>query len=253
MWSRMKSTDKAWERWGGEHPYYGVLASDEFLSQNISDSARKRFFKSGENHVENVYSTIQAHLDPDFEPESVLDFGCGVGRLALAFAHRCPSVTGVDVSSSMLSEAEKNCQAANLHNVSFYQSNDELSALSQEFDLIHSFLVFQHIPPSRGLRLCESLANHLKPGGILVLHIYYRCNAPWWIRILVKLRHMFPPLNMVRNLMRGVPFNQPPMQMNTYNLDTVVSLLTKNGLREFYMKPVVVGEFDGVIIYAKQS
>ncbi len=249
----MKSTDKAWERWGNEQPYYGVLTSDEFLSQNITESTKRKFFQSGENHVEHVLSTIQAHLDPDFEPQTALDFGCGVGRLVLAFARRYQSVTGMDVSPSMMSEAEKNCQAANLDNVSFYQSNDALSELSQDYDLIHSHLVFQHIPSSRGMRLCESLMNHLKPGGILVLHLHYRCHAPWWIRALVRLRYMFPPLNMLRNLIRGVPFNQPAMQMNIYNLSSVISLLTRNGIREFYLEPVAAGEFDGAIIYAKKS
>ncbi len=249
----MKSTDKAWERWGSEHPYYGVLAADEFLSHNITEDAKKRFFQSGENHVEHILSTIQAHLATDFEPQAVLDFGCGVGRIVLALARRFPSVTGLDVSPSMLSEAKKNCQTANLGNVSFCQSVDELSGLPQKFNLIHSALVFQHIPASRGLRLCESLANHLKPGGVLVLHLYYRCNAPWWIRMLVKLRYMFPPLNMLRNVIRGVPFNQPAMQMNTYNLSSVASLLTRNGFREFYLEQVTDGEFDGAIIYTKKS
>ena len=249
----MKSTDKAWERWGSEHPYYGVLASDEFLSQNITESSKRKFFQSGENHVEHVLSTIQSHLDADFEPQAVLDFGCGVGRIVLALARRCPSVTGLDVSPSMLSEAKKNCQAANLDNVSFYQSNGELSGLSQKFDLIHSFLVLQHIPASRGLRLCELLMNHLKPGGVMVLHIYYRCSAPWWIRALVRLRYRFALLNMLRNLIRGAPFNQPAMQMNIYSLGTVVSLLKRNGFREFYLEPVAAGEFDGAIIYAKKS
>ncbi len=249
----MKNTDKAWERWGNEHPYYGVLASDEFLSQNITESARKRFFQSGENHVEHVLSTIQVHLDPDFEPQAVLDFGCGVGRLVLAFARCCPSVMGIDVSPSMLAEAKKNCQVANLGNVSFCQSDDALSEFSQEFDLIHSYLVFQHIPSSRGMRLFESLTNRLKLGGVLVLHFHYRCNAPWWIRALVRLRYKFPPINMLRNLVRGVPFNQPAMQMNIYNLSSVVSLLTRNGIRELYIEPVIAGEFDGVIVYAKKS
>ncbi|MFV1996969.1 MAG: class I SAM-dependent methyltransferase [Acidiferrobacterales bacterium] len=246
----MKSTDRAWERWGREHPYYGVLATDEFLSQNITENARKNFFRSGENHVEHILSVIQEHLAPEFEPRAVLDFGCGVGRLVLAFARRCQSVTGIDVSPSMLSEAKKNCQAANLGNVSFYQPNDGLSELSQQYNLIHSYLVFQHIPSSRGMRLCKTLTNKLSSDGILVLHLPYRCNAPWWIRALVRMRYMFPPLNMLRNLIKGVAFTQPAMQMNAYNLGSVVSLLRKNGIRNLYVELLPSGEFDSAIIYA---
>ena len=96
------------------------------------------------------------HLDPSFSPKSVLDFGCGTGRLVIPLAEIADYVLGLDVSESMLWEARKNCKAHALNNVQLLKSDDTLSCLDGCFDFIHSFIVFQHIPVKRGIRIFAS-------------------------------------------------------------------------------------------------
>src|SRR5688500_2310195 len=130
---RINDSDKDWERFGKTDPYFAVLTAPEFHGRP-SDIHRAKFFESGENHIAAVFAIIRERLDPAFAPERALDFGCGVGRLVLPLAARCPAVMGVDVSQSMLAEAGRNCVEAGVTHVQLLQSDDELSAIKGQFD-----------------------------------------------------------------------------------------------------------------------
>src|SRR5580700_5128335 len=124
------STDTAWEEWGRRDPYFGVITNPQFRSAGIDENAKREFFASGEHHVHGVMSTIRKHIDPKFAPRTVLDFGCGVGRLLIPFAKIAEAVVGLDVSPSMLEEARRNCDEQRLHNVRLFRSDDTLSTLT---------------------------------------------------------------------------------------------------------------------------
>jgi 2-polyprenyl-3-methyl-5-hydroxy-6-metoxy-1,4-benzoquinol methylase len=144
-------TDRDWEKWGASDPYYGVYSLDKFRINNLSEQSRDEFFRSGEEHIKGVFDTIWRVFEKDFTPRRSLDFGCGVGRLVLPLAQRSGHVLGVDISPSMLAEAQKNC--TKLQNCSFALTDGKLSEAIGTFDLVHSFIVFQHIPQDRGQRI----------------------------------------------------------------------------------------------------
>src|SRR5262245_35218330 len=102
------NSDKAWEFWGSIEPYWAVCSKADFLLGKIDDASRLDFFQSGEDHVEWLFGTIADHVEPDFRPRVALDFGCGLGRVAIPLAKRCECVIGVDVSDTMLGQARKN-------------------------------------------------------------------------------------------------------------------------------------------------
>ena len=106
----INNSDRDWELFGKTDPYYAVLTAPEFHGQ-LSAAARAKFFGLGEEHIETMLSIIRERLDPAFAPRHALDFGCGVGRLLIPLGRRCDEVTGVDISSSMLAEARRNCDA----------------------------------------------------------------------------------------------------------------------------------------------
>src|SRR6266852_4183437 len=167
------STDTDWEEWGRRDPYFGVITDPKFRSGKINEDAKREFLASGESHVHSVLSTIRKHIDPGFEPRTVLDFGCGVGRLLIPFAKVAEDVVGLDVSPSMLQEARRNCGEQRLHNVRLLRSDDDLSTLTGEFNLIHSCIVFQHIPVERGRALFSKLLGHLCAGGVGAIQLTY--------------------------------------------------------------------------------
>lgn len=167
------NTDIEWEHWGEREPYFGVLTDEKFRSRNITDETKEEFFETGKKHVDYVINICRTHFDQSFSPKRILDFGCGVGRLVIPFAGIGKCVVGLDVSESMLKEAARNCNVYSVGNVELVKSDDNLSSLSGRFDLIHSFIVFQHIPVERGRLILGKLLSHLEEGGICAIQITY--------------------------------------------------------------------------------
>jgi len=174
--SSVHELDVEWEKWGVVDPYFGVLTAPSFRRENLTDQARDAFFRTGELHVKHVLSAASRSVGRPFNPESVLDFGCGVGRLVVPFARAAQRAVGVDVAQSMLSEAARNCEQFGLKNVELRQVDDTLRSIDERFDLVHSFIVFQHIEPTRGLAILRRLLSKVKPGGCAVIHVTYGRN-----------------------------------------------------------------------------
>ena len=216
---------------------------------------RERFFSSGQLHVDMVLGVIRDKFDPHFLPKQVLDFGCGVGRLLIPFAKESSFVIGVDVAPSMLDEARKNCGEHGIANVDLVIADEKLGSVKGQFDLIHSCLVLQHIKMNRGLGFIKKLCDHVSPGGYLALQFHYRCNAPGYIRMLVKLRYLLPLANYIRNIYRRRPVFEPAMQLHVYSMDSVLRILSYRGFGEVYQKLYLSSdrEFESVFLFAKKN
>jgi SAM-dependent methyltransferase len=246
-------TDADWEEWGATDPYFGVLSTDEYHAENLSEESREKFFLSGKTYIDQVLDEIRTHLDSDYRPARSLDFGCGVGRLVIPLCGVSDSVVGVDVSDNMLAEAASNCRERNIENVSFVKSNTGMTGLDGAFNLIHSCLVLQHIPAPRGMQLVSSLLDHLEPGGVVAIQFYYRCDAPKLVRSLVKLRYRLPAANYARNLMRGRPVREPAMQLHTYDMETMIDIAYAAGVNSIYLDLFRYGEFQSVTLYGQKA
>ncbi|MBN6743375.1 class I SAM-dependent methyltransferase, partial [Acidithiobacillus sp. MC6.1] len=59
-------TDKNWEQFRRQDPYYGVITHDQYRQENLSAERRHEFFASGVAHMEAVLSTVRQHLDAEF-------------------------------------------------------------------------------------------------------------------------------------------------------------------------------------------
>ena len=101
----------------------------------------------------------------------VLDVGCGVGRWSCRLAARGASVTGVDLSPTMIAQAQRRAAAQGVAARCRFLAQD-LAALEVDgpFDLILGVTVLQHILEPEALRAAvQRLASHLAPDGSLVL------------------------------------------------------------------------------------
>ena len=245
-------TDKDWEFYGKTEPYFGVVSWDKYLRSNLTESAVEDFFRTGTAHIHSILDIIHQQIDPTFQPHRTLDFGCGVGRLVIPLAAHCDAVVGVDVSEAMLQEAQKNIQEAGLDNVTFVKADDTLSRVSGEFDLIHSFIVFQHIPCPRGEQIARRLVEMLKVGGVGVLHFTYFNELPLMKRITSGLYKTLPWLFRLRNSLKGIP-NKPMMQMNAYNLNTIFYLLQGMGCDRIAIRFTHHGHNPGVLILFQKN
>lgn len=218
----MSDTDRDWERWGAQDPYFGVYSDDRFRRAVMSDRDRSAFFASGQAHIQAVLAELAEAFPQARRPSTALDFGCGVGRLAIPMEQHVERVWGLDVSPSMLAEAERNRSLAGCERLILLRSDDALSALPQLVDLAHSHIVFQHIPWSRGRALFSALAGKVSEGGMLWVQIVTAHRAGHTARLLARTRYAFRPLQWLWNLLRRRPMVDPPMQMHAYDLDALL-------------------------------
>jgi SAM-dependent methyltransferase len=225
-----------WERLGEKDPYWGVLSHDE-LHQVTDGAPLEQFWSSGEVHVERVFSTIRRHVDAEFNPQSALDFGCGVGRILSPLATRVEEAVGIDASSSMLSHARERLAEVGLENVELCAGVENLRAATRTFDLVHSTLVLQHIPPRSGYQLIGELADLLAPGGCGALQIYLGRRVPTWRRSVAWLRARSRLVNCGAEIVKGkLSFKQLPYQMNAYDLRWVLGALGDRGVSQVWIE-----------------
>jgi SAM-dependent methyltransferase len=101
----------------------------------------------------------------------VLDVGCGVGRWSRLLAVRGAEVTGVDLSPTMIAEAQRRAVADGVAHRCRFEVQDlvHLDA-GGPFDLVLGVTVLQHILDPIALRAAlAAMAAHLVRGGRMIL------------------------------------------------------------------------------------
>lgn len=101
----------------------------------------------------------------------VLDVGCGVGRWSRLLAARGADVTGVDLSPTMIAQAQQRAEAEGLGGRCRFRVQD-LSKLDvgEQFDLVLGVTVLQHILDLSALRSALlAMTAHVAPGGRMIL------------------------------------------------------------------------------------
>lgn len=244
--------DRDWERYGAEDPYYAILNTEAYRRDRLDDAAIEEIFRSGENCVEGFLAQAGRCFGWQHRG-SALEFGCGVGRLLLPLARRFDSATGVDVSKSMLAEAERHRRLAGADNVHLEISDDGLTGLDACYDFILSYLVFQHLPVPRGEAVLRRLLDLLRPGGVAALHFTTRRTGSPLRQMVHVLRRNFLPLHRVANLVSGMRFDEPLMQTNLYSLPRLRHIVAAQGITEVEEVPVQHGDHVGVMLYLKRA
>ncbi|MET0727859.1 MAG: class I SAM-dependent methyltransferase [Acidimicrobiales bacterium] len=99
-----------------------------------------------------------------YEPTSVLDAGCGTGRVAIELARHGIDVTGVDVDPSMLAVAQRLAPT-----LTWVASDLTVLDLRRTFDVI---VMAGNVPlfttPGTEAALVAGVARHVPAGGLLV-------------------------------------------------------------------------------------
>jgi ubiquinone/menaquinone biosynthesis C-methylase UbiE len=116
------------------------------------------FWKSGKE----IALSLMPYVTED---DVVLDFGCGIGRVAKFMSPHVREVWCVDASSRMLKFASK--ELSDLNNVHFLRANGLKMQLKDEmFDFAYSILTLQHLKKEDAyVTLCE-IYRLLKIGGL---------------------------------------------------------------------------------------
>ncbi len=116
--------------------------------------------------------------------ESVLDIGCGDGKITAEIAKRVPHgrVHGIDRSEEMIALATRLIQ---LPNVTFQVLDAQALAFDNEFDAVFSNSTLHWVPDHAVV--LRGIASALKPGGRIVLSMGGRGTAAVVFKALEKM------------------------------------------------------------------
>lgn len=159
--SAFSKIESAYEKFGADEPFYAVLTEEKYKRKQLD---QELFFSTGEDLIARQMQLIQdrgIHVSR----ANALDFGCGVGRLTNAMATYFDEVVGVDISSTMIANAN---QLKRRGNCSFQvNKRPDLTIFDEgQFDFIYSDITIQHIPAPESENYIRDFFRVLSPGGL---------------------------------------------------------------------------------------
>jgi len=140
--------DPVFDAFAAREPYFAVVTDPRFLRANLTAAHEREFFATGEALVDRLFAIIEAGLVPGFAPVSMLEYGCGLGRLAIPLSRRPGSVTAIDRSPVMLELARREAERRGAGHIAF-ETPDAFQATSRKFDLVICYHVLQRLPRHR--------------------------------------------------------------------------------------------------------
>ncbi|MDQ4037756.1 MAG: class I SAM-dependent methyltransferase [Actinomycetota bacterium] len=159
--SKVEGLRTRWDKHGRTDPMWAVL----------TDSAKSggrwqvpEFYAHGNAEIEQLMRRLD-ELGAAGQRSRALDFGCGVGRLTNALADYYEHVDGVDISAEMVKRAAE--MAPNRARCAFHTNvaPDLRIFPDDQFDLVHSSIVLQHVGPQLTRSYIAEFARIVKPGG----------------------------------------------------------------------------------------
>ncbi|WP_445165344.1 class I SAM-dependent DNA methyltransferase [Mycolicibacterium sp. Dal123E01] len=128
------------------------------------DARWKSLFDAGQN-VHGEADLIESIMRESGRT-SVLDAGCGTGRVAIELAARGFSVTGVDADADMLAAAR--AKAPELHWIEADLADLTSAGVERVNLIVLAGNVMIFLQPGTEVRVLTELAGRLTPGGLLV-------------------------------------------------------------------------------------
>jgi cyclopropane fatty-acyl-phospholipid synthase-like methyltransferase len=133
-----------------------------------------------------VYSKPEMAFGIEPEPElakfiessehkgKALDLGCGDGRHALFLAKNGYNVTGVDISAVAIKKLKSIAKKEKLDSMLELHHSDarDFNYPTEEFDLVVSVTLFDHVPKKDVRPLFEKVAGSLKTEGVIFIKVH---------------------------------------------------------------------------------
>jgi SAM-dependent methyltransferase len=147
------------------------LPSEELMHRVAGDADRARFLEIGKrsaNQIEQALAAVGRSLG---EFASILDWGCGCGRIIRWFDDRpgAANLYGVDIDEQAIMWCQRNLPFASF---SVCQPEPPLEFPDNHFDLVFNHSVLTHLDERfQDLWLAE-LKRVTRPGGIVVLSVH---------------------------------------------------------------------------------
>ncbi|HET7145611.1 MAG TPA: methyltransferase domain-containing protein [Gaiellaceae bacterium] len=156
---------------GRPHPVDGPPLPPRRLMVRVAGTADAEWFlRSGRA----AYDAIAAHV-PLAEVGSVLDFGCGCGRVTRYWEGFPGAVAGSDVNAKAVQWCRENLGFARFERNAL---SPPLAFDGESFDLVYALSVFTHLTAELQLAWRDEMLRVLRPGGLLLLTTHGRSYVP---------------------------------------------------------------------------
>jgi len=163
MTKGLKQLKDDWESAAKRKDYRFSIYSNPDFSEPIFD-------KSGTTSL-NILLDILESWNVDISDKTVVDYGCGAGRVTKYIAQVARKVIGTDISEKMIDRFKQ--RLGKIENVDLFTgSGKDLRPLEDgSVDIIYSLWVFQHIPEKIVPKIVEDCYRVLKEGGLLIFQM----------------------------------------------------------------------------------
>ena len=147
----LSSIKVAWEALAKHDPLHAILtdATKSGGRWNIAE-----FMATGNTEIEMLMQHLAGLGYVPNRGGVTLDFGCGVGRLTQALGRYFDSCVGVDISQTMVQQAESLNELRHCRYIA--TSEIPLPFPAAAFSFIYSNIVLQHIPRVLQKSICEN-------------------------------------------------------------------------------------------------
>ncbi len=156
--------------WRARTPADALASVDGSVSENIVRHTGR-------------WAANQVRLALDLQPtDTVLELGCGVGRIGRELAPGCGEWIGTDISDRMIDHATE--RLADRDNVSFHRlSRTSLEMIDDEtVDKAYSIAVFCHMDKEDLYLYLQELNRILRPGGLIFVETWNLSHPVGWRR-----------------------------------------------------------------------
>jgi len=221
-----------WDDLGRLDPFWAMTGTNRFNNWDVN-----AFLQTGDQQVADLMMHA-SDIGLPAQKERVLDFGCGVGRLARGFRTHFRHYVGLDISEPLIAKAEE--IHAGLSATRFAPgSGDVLPTMAGEsFDMVHSWGVLQHIADHTVIQqILHGFVRLVKAEGLIVF------NALHDIKPLYRLQPRRRLYALLKRL--GVPEVTLYQQLKLYPQEVhfipeaqVVRILQDAGARVLRVTPV---------------
>lgn len=161
------SSKQKWNALGKENARYYVLSTH---GKSVSE----------EQFIEDGLRDYQLHISSDnllserlgdFSTKTVLEIGCGIGRITSCFSDYFKHVFGLDIAESMIEQARS--RLADKKNVTLVATDGLTYPVPDaSVDFVFSFIVFQHMPDAAIVESnFKEISRVLKSGGVAKIQL----------------------------------------------------------------------------------
>ena len=130
----------------------------------------EQFWIDGAAHARNITSTFAAHGVVLAEQGTILDWGCGCGRVIRHWSEMSgPKICGSDYNPELVQWCQLNLPFADVRR---NELDPPLPFEADTFDALFAISVLTHLDADRQTRWLAEVARVLKPGGTAMLTVH---------------------------------------------------------------------------------